>query len=994
MKYLEWNNAIVNHFFNAENEEQEITLYFSEDIIKEIGGENFPLPEDGYVEDFFRALRSGVPGTLNTDYIQRIVDLEDRYLKGCRRIEDVSFNYPPYLTYLLAFILPFTSGELQEGFRMTNFHDIVKTYFESKRLTEDYKRQIKLRLNEIDFLWTKIFDWLFEKKNLTLGYIEKIENPAPNRKYVSKFEYHIIFRKEQEDKLSIIFDNNNILPDEPIDESIIRQLLIDNANELRLTPDTINKISKDEYIGEKIVKRALNYYKNWDGTNKDDYSKSSSDNETRNRGFSRKRIVLCLDFNLLSQKIECKYFRLYSVGGFPEDFTVIDSNKERYKGIEQFSQNSNYSNPITDCFQNFNQSIELVDRANRIKYSWKAKELYIFKRDSQLSDWVEISQIEFNAGKTLIITRKSYFEDNLKKWFEDNSIPENHKKIYTNNEKNNLPCDWLALTIDKITQYQHPYLQELRTATGIAPQINFDKEFFTDACLFANILPNVWIDNNEVNNCSITAKYKDGTEIPLQNITDSTKFRFSSQHLARKNQEFKLKYEYIEYPRYLKIIDFEQKKPNDEIKKIQPKRNLIGNTIKYTEPSVDYFQGIEHCFSSEKIQNLRPKQDIIETYAHIFKNTEETSSCSQNLGYDQKYKGNILLNYISTKGKLTKTDFDNIVFRLLENSTVSYNPKKQIRYTLYDLQNLGYVDYDAEQGVVCINKSSLVIKPSESGTTLILIGARDNKFVNDILEYSKGGSCFIDIKDSTRELLPQTILIKFKKYNHEIINDFATHFNLQFKHEEKLFTQFALANTYNLKEWEMFVHKTSELNIAGDFEGGEIFDIEILQFGEKQSNFDKTLALLRFQNINGYKTVYRLWYKTKSYHIAEQNYGIYLYLYLYRQVKTEQHLSERDKGEINSYEFSSKEQSIRMKTNILLFDVSKNWLGVPLNCALPKYCSIAFTLLSGEKPEIHSYNNKSYLIYKNVPFLFCNNSLVTTLQQQFDNHNKKQHIFI
>jgi len=993
MKYLEWNNAIVNHFFNADNEEQEVTLYFSEDIIKEIGEENFPLPEDGYVEDFFRALRSGVPGTQNTDYIQRIVDLEDRYIKGCRRIEDVSFDYPPFFTYLLAFILPFTSGQLQEGFRMTNFHDIVKTYFESRRLTADYKRQIKLRLNEIDYLWTKIFDWLFEKKNLTLGYIEKIENPAPNRKYVSKFEYHIIFRKEQEDKLSIIFDNNNILPNEPIDESTIKQLLVANARELRLTPDTINKITNNEYIGEKIVKRALNYYKNWDGTNKYDYSKSSSDKETSNRGFSRKRIVLCLNFNLLSQKIECKYFRLYSLGGLPEDFTLTDSNKE-YRGIEQCPQNSNYSNPITDCFQNLNQSIELIDRANRIKYSWKAKDLYIFKRDSQLNDWVEMPQIEFNAGKTLIIARKSFFENNLKNWFESNSIPINYKKLYNNNEKNNLPSDWLALTIEKITQHQHPYIQELRIATEITPKINFDKEFFTDACLFADILPNVWVENNEVNNGSITAEYKDGTQIPLQNITDPNKFRFSSQHLTRKNQEFKLKYEDIEYPRYIKIVDFGQKKTNDEIKQMQPKRNLIGNTVKYAENPVDYFQGIEHCFSPEKIQNLRPKQDVIETYAHIFKNITETSSCSQNLSYDQKYKGNILLNYISTKGKLTKTDFDNIAIRLLENSTAHDNPKKQTRYTLYDLQNLGYIDYDAEQGVICINKSSLVIKPSDSGITLILIGARDNKFVNDILEYSKGGSCFIDIQDSTKELLPQTILIKFKKSNHEIVNDFAKHFNLQFKHEEKLFTQFALANTYNLKEWKMFVHKTSELNLASDFEGGEIFDIEILQFGEKQSNFDKTLALLRFQNINGYKTVYRLWYKRNSYHIAEQNYGIYLYLYLYRQIKTEQHLSERDKDEINFHEYKSKELSVKLKTNILIYDESKNWLGVPVSCALPKYCSIAFTLLSGEKPEIQRYSNKSYLIYKNVPFLFCNNSLVTTLQQQFDNHNKKQHIFI
>ena len=150
MNYLEWNNAIINHFFNLENEEKEVILYFSEEIIKEIGEENFLLPEDGYVVDFFRALCIGVSGTQNFNYIQRILDLENRYLQGCRGIDSITFNYPPYLNYLLAFMLPFTSDTLPKGFRMTNFHDIVKAYFESKQFTNNYDGVIRHHLNQID----------------------------------------------------------------------------------------------------------------------------------------------------------------------------------------------------------------------------------------------------------------------------------------------------------------------------------------------------------------------------------------------------------------------------------------------------------------------------------------------------------------------------------------------------------------------------------------------------------------------------------------------------------------------------------------------------------------------------------------------------------------------------------------------------------------------------------------------------------------------------
>ena len=132
MNYLEWNNAIVNHFFNSENEEKEVTLYFSEDIIVEIGEKKFPMPDDGYVEDFLRALRDGAPGTQNSNYIQRILDLS-KLISGDTeqdKTKDIYFEYPPYFSYLIAFILPFTSRKIIEGVNENNFHKNVKVYFE------------------------------------------------------------------------------------------------------------------------------------------------------------------------------------------------------------------------------------------------------------------------------------------------------------------------------------------------------------------------------------------------------------------------------------------------------------------------------------------------------------------------------------------------------------------------------------------------------------------------------------------------------------------------------------------------------------------------------------------------------------------------------------------------------------------------------------------------------------------------------------------------
>jgi len=987
MNYLEWNNALINHFFNSENEEKEVTLYFSEDVIKEIGEKNYNLPEGGYVSDFFRALQNGVVGIQNNDYINRILELETHYSKGCRGVAQIPFNYPPYLTYLLSFILPFTSGTIPEGLRRDNFHRVVKKYFEDKELTKNYDGQIKNRLSEIDYLWDNIFNWLFESNNISLGYIEKIDNPKPNRRYVSKFEYHIVFRKEQEDKLSVIFDNNNILPNEPIDESKIRQLIVNNAAELRLSTDVVDKIKSREYIGEKLVKRAFNYYKNWDGTNRFDYSKNS-DNSVIKRGFSRKRIVLCLDFNKVTQAIMIKYIRTYSLDGLPEDFTLTDKAGKEYRNIEQCTQYPLYSNVIASCFQTLHESIELLDKSNRIKYTWKSNEFYLFKKDTRLNDWVEIPKIEFNVGITLIIAKRNFFDAKLKDWFVKENIPTNHKKIYNDNLKNNLPDDWIALTIEKITNYQHPDLPELQTAPEIIPIINFDKEFYFEACFYIDALPNFWIENYEVDDKLIFAEYCNGSKINLEKIGDSALYKFTDQHIKRINQEFKIKHPSINpYPRFVKIIAFNEKKNNLEIEKTQPKRNLIGNLIKSCDNPTNYFQGIEHHFNEETIRNLKQFQRNPATGESFFISAQNLEVIKSSNDYNKSNKGNILINYISAKGKVSKTEYENAVFNLLQNVENNCKFKKQIRYSLYSLQNLGYIDYDAEQGTIYINKTSLIVKPTASGTTLLLVGARDNKFIQDIISYSKKGGCYIDIQNSSSELLPQTILVKFKKGNHVSVNDFSKYFNLYFKNDEQLFTQCALANANNIDGWEDFVDKTADLNLVSDLEGGQLFDVDTLRFKNKHDDFNREIGFTWFSGVNGYKDLYRLWYKNEAYHIAERHFGLYLYLNLYRKLKIGEYDLQRKQGTINHFEHSQKLKKIESLTNVLLYVESRKWLLVPLSCPLPKYYAIAFTLLLGENPEIQEYHNKAYLIYKNVNFLFCYNSLFLSLKQKVQKIN-------
>ena len=63
--------------------------------------------------------------------------------------------------------------------------------------------------------------------------------------------------------------------------------------------------------------------------------------------------------------------------------------------------------------------------------------------------------------------------------------------------------------------------------------------------------------------------------------------------------------------------------------------------------------------------------------------------------------GNILIHYVSTKGYLSKREFNDVVFLLLENGeNTQVNIKKIAVQLSYLLQELGYVDNQHQWHVV------------------------------------------------------------------------------------------------------------------------------------------------------------------------------------------------------------------------------------------------------------------------------------------------------
>lgn len=974
MNYLQWNNAIINHFFNPKNEGKEVMLYFSEGIIEEIGEYSFKNPDEGYLSDFYRALRVGVSGISNDNYINRILLIEEKYRLGCRNIAGTEFNYPPFFTYLLIFILPFTSNNDNEEFNMNNFHGIVKAFFEGKNLTNNYDSTIKNHLAEIDNLWNNIIVWLRDKNGCNIGYLEEI-NPNGNRKYVGKFEYHILFRRKHEERLSTVFDKKDILPGEVMSVANMRKLLAENYLNIGLPITTRNKILDiEDYIGNKIIQRAVNFYYDWTGIN---YVSDGC------RGFSRNKLVLCLDFNRISQNINIKYFRIFTKQNLPNELKLVDTFGGTFN--EVFQINQFYSSPINDCFKNLEQDILLLDIANRHKFNWKSNEFYILKRISQF-DWVEIPKVEFNVGTTLILCKKKYFENYLSIWF--NEI-DNNKHLYIDNEKTELPTDWMAFSIDSITNCPHPTILELKASILHAPKLNFDKSFYHEGVFFADRLPVFWIENSEQID-KMYAKYEDEI-IPLEQIVEiddnETKllnqFIFKEDHLNKTqiNKPFKIICGEISSHRFFKITNF-SKKSNDEIEIILPKKDLLGLPSTLDE---NYFKGIENFFSTDLIIQKKPLQNTIKD---LFINELNSEKFRENSTYEQNHLGNILLHYISTKGQINKNEFNEIIYSLLKDQQITSENVKQKSFRLsHMLQENGYVDYDSTKSIFTVNKPHLIVIPTDTGAKFNLIGARDQKFITSIFEYcSQRGSIKIEIlNDEKNNLYPQTIYLHTKKANHEIINQLSKEFMIIFMKND-LFTQFALTTGFpDIKEVTDNIRVTPENEIT-DLEGGKIFDIKNLIFVDKPNNFDKNLSFIKFENINGYKTIYKLWYKNLCYNIPDQQIGIYSYIYLYTQIRKDNlENKQNESGWLNSREeIDALEQANKM-VNIFIYDKEKSLFAIPLTCKLPKFFTISLKFMSEISPSINTLHfedlsiRRKYIIYKNVNKKFIANQILTKL---------------
>jgi hypothetical protein len=148
MRYDDWNLALGQHFFNEEMPGREVLLYANEKLIRAIGG------SDDALSGFIQVLKEGPPGATRRGLCQKA-------LQVYRDWRTRSLEYPPYIGYLILFVL---AGGTEDDFASHAYYPRIH-----RLLGEEPDLGMLPSFDQMIELWSDLEKWSREDKHEELG---------------------------------------------------------------------------------------------------------------------------------------------------------------------------------------------------------------------------------------------------------------------------------------------------------------------------------------------------------------------------------------------------------------------------------------------------------------------------------------------------------------------------------------------------------------------------------------------------------------------------------------------------------------------------------------------------------------------------------------------------------------------------------------------------------------------------------------------------------
>jgi len=400
--YVEWNRVLGEYFFNENMAGREVLLYANFDLIEKLGSEL------GGKEGFIDALKTGPKGFRDND----ICIIAYKILQTWRF--DRSADYPPYIAYLVLFVLAaYVDGDFDPNAYYPKLRFLLNINDDS------YSFPYRHKMYE---LWDDLEKWSKEDREEELGsFTARIRG---QRIHVGLPLSQTILSQEERDNLVKIFVLANLEPGITLPDSEIQKVLTSYGGEYlnRRTSRLLNG-REDKELAHALIEFVKEELIVWNG------SAPIEDIEQLDKVFIRCAVKICLQIVPLSKQVKGS-LRLKSNYDFPieglnliSENTVVTTSTLNCKRSTQFwtTPLKNDDQKIFDAFGfDWNKTVSLVDSDIYWRGITKSDgiKLFIRGKQEQLPDtWVESSNTLERNSEFAVACLPS-FSSPVQNWIE------------------------------------------------------------------------------------------------------------------------------------------------------------------------------------------------------------------------------------------------------------------------------------------------------------------------------------------------------------------------------------------------------------------------------------------------------------------------------------------------------------------------------------------------------------------------------------------------
>lgn len=952
MKYLQWNHIIGEYFFHPSKAGTEVLLYITKKEISELGIQKFNFTNESESwEDFCRAIKSRFPETSSkTNFIDKFSVVANKWKTFERSVFQLNYQsdltidevsiysptlkivYPFYLGYLIAFVIPLTDNVSE--FTTNSFFPPLNNFLTTNNITTIRTGTIV----DVDWVWSNLERWSKEYYKTDYGYFTERRVGNQNWVYVSKAFSQCLLTPKNIRDIPNIFWKANIAPYSIIPEKQFqRMIVLHGASEAGFSAKVISTVSDENNPLRKIILDIVTReYKEWKGY----VIEYEEDEEALVPKSAWVYATLFSAFNLNKMDETFNHFYyLFSKNDFPDDLHLGESEIQ--------NSGNGYSKPISIAF---NQSLNLQDEQNKWKASTTNNEILIYVSGSYFGlpsdNLIETDKVSRQSLMYLLCS------DSKKRSIEDWGATFS-KGDFSLIDYDNIPLGFNLFKF-KNPPSSHPSEEVLRITTKkrleLLGGIKIDNRSY-----LKNLLPKIYIDGVDGTEKVFLEFTEINQIVPLEpSFSIPEEFVIPENVVCNQNFFIRIENENLvnsELPYQIIDVDFN---PLDIVNENSTKRNRFGEVSKLD----DEF----YVVGSNTTYNNWPRQI---SWALPFFSAHYTSiEYIENVNEYQFYKGNLILQILSTKRNLRFEEFSEIVDsvenieKVWEFSKFQQNPKyiKQTSISFYDY--LGCLDYDYSLNKISINKPQFVIIPSDSSVKAILIGGRSKSFIDNLQDSCRTHKVNVEIISQAKQLeiyyLPDLIRLtpancKNSTEAWKRLQSIAEILNIEFKITQKPYpqpqiTQFGLQDfSETVEGYKTNVVKNKFIERPNYEWARKVFDTDTLRFGKDTGEIDKKLSLQEYYI--RYQYTYILWIDDKSYEV-DRNWGKFLLL------------SEKHK-------------------RVIYYIENTQELAIPKFVQLPRLIAESIMLLSGEVPYYKNVdidgNKLVYQFYQNVPKLFAEN---------------------